>query len=72
MQFGLDKCKSMLIGNMRNKLDFLSNFLKVDTWKTNHDEVGNMIKIYEGKTTIKGVEDFFFYLSVVISCDGKN
>jgi hypothetical protein len=58
----------MLIGNIRKKFDFLHNFLEVDTWKTIHDEDGNMIETYEGKTKI----DEMIYLGVDISCDGKN
>ena len=71
LQFGPDKCKSMLIGNIKKKIDFLHNVLDVDTWKTNHDEDGNIIETYEGKTSIEGVEEMI-YLGVVISCDGKN
>ena len=71
LQFGPDKCKSMLIGNIRKKFDFLHNLLEVDTWKTTHDEDGNMIETYEGKTKIEGVDEMI-YLGVVISCAGKN
>ena len=42
LQFGPDKCKSMLIGNIKKKFDFLHNCLDVDTWKTNHDEDGKL------------------------------
>ena len=71
LQFGPDKCKTMLVGNIKKEYDFLHTKLQVDTWKTTYTQEGNIIDTFIGKTDIEEVPDIL-YLGVAISCDGKN
>ena len=71
LQFGPDKCKSMLVGSTRQKHDFHNPNLEVDTWNITHNKEGNINESFGGKTQMEEVQDML-YLGVVISCDGNN
>ena len=73
LQFGRDKCKSMIIG----KSDAIPyNYLSVDTWKVKHEysedekEV-RMKDCYEGPMEMEKVSEFK-YLGFIISNHGNN
>ena len=71
LQFGPDKCKTMLVGSMKKKFNFLHTNLQGDTWKSTHNQGGNLVDTFVGKTDMEDVKDIM-YLGVAISCDGKN
>ena len=71
LHFGPDKCKSMLVGSMKQKQDFQKPNLDVDTWQVTHNIEGKIIETFEGKTNMQEVQEML-NLGAVISCDGKN
>ena len=71
LQFGPDKCKTMLVGSMKKKFNFLLTNLQVDTRKSTHNKEGNLVDTFVGKTDMEDVKDIM-YLGVAISCDRKN
>ena len=71
LQFGPDKCKSMIVGGMKKNQEYLLTPLEVDTWKTTHNKDGEIVDTFLGKTKLQEVEEIL-YLGVIISCDGRN
>ena len=69
LQFGLDKCKVMLVGKKIE--NFQKNKLFVDCWDLKYDEEENLIENFEGKKEMK-MCDFEPYLGFVISSNGTN
>ena len=74
LQFGKDKCKSMLIS--KNKDNVMNNALSVDHWKVTHTEnfeTGNndLTETYEGLVEIEKTNEQK-YLGFVISATGNN
>ena len=64
LQFGPDKCKTMLVGSKKNKFDFLHTKLSVNTWSTTHNEEGQLIETYQGKSEMEEVNNIK-YLGVL-------
>ena len=56
LQFGPDKCKSMLIVSTKQKNDFHRPNLEVDTWQLKHNKEGTIIETFEGKTHMQEVQ----------------
>ena len=74
LQFGIRKCKSMLVG--KNKENAINNHLTVDSWKVQYienKETGNidLHETYEGRVNIEKT-DKQKYLGFVLSCTGDN
>ena len=69
LQFGLDKCKVMLVGNKIE--NFHKNELFVDCWDLKYDEEENLNENFEGKKEMK-LTDSDPYLGFVISNNGSN
>ena len=70
LQFGPMKCKSMLLGSIKTKFEYLNTKLEVDTWQVSHDKNDNIIEHFNEKTPIEDVDEIL-YLGVVISSDGE-
>ena len=61
LQFGVKKCKSMLIGENTEK--FINNDIQVDNWVSSYKEdkstgESNLVEKYEGKVDIENVEEY--------------
>ena len=74
LQFGITKCKTMLVGNMHEK--YTNNELRVDHWKEDtieivENEVTKVIDKYEGEIVIDATEEYK-YLGFMISTKGDN
>ena len=74
LQFGVRKCKTMLIG--KDTSDAIVGDLTVDKWKVTHEDVpgkstDEIMEIYEGEVTIDRVEEQR-YLGFVLSNTGNN
>ena len=74
LQFGVRKCKTMLIG--KDTSDAIVGDLTVDKWKVTHEDVpgestDEIVEIYEGEVTIDRVEEQR-YLGFVLSNTGNN
>ena len=74
LQFGVKKCKSMLIG--KNKENAIYNPLTVDKWKVQHIENpmtrnSDLIETFEGRVEIEKT-DKQKNLGFVLSCSGDN
>ena len=74
LQFGVEKCKSMLIG--KNSENVINNDLHVDNWKVEYvynktTGVVDLCESYDGKVKIEKAEEYT-YLGFVISCKGEN
>ena len=74
LQFGIRKCKSMLVG--KNKENAINNHLTVDSWKVQYienKETGNidLHETYEGRVNIEKT-DQQKYLGFILSCTGDN
>ena len=70
LQFGPNKCKSMVVASIKTKFEYLNTKLEVDTWKVSYDTEGNIKEDFNGKTAIEDVQEIL-YLGVVISNDGE-
>ena len=73
LQFGIQKCKYMIIGNEEN---FINSNLLVDSWKQNYSEnmkTGKyeMEENYEGKVEIAETSEYK-YLGFIVSAKGDN
>ena len=55
LHFGPDKCKSMLVGSMKQKKDFHKPNLDVDSWQVTHNIERTIIETFEGKTNMQEV-----------------
>ena len=74
LQFGVNKCKSMLIS--KNSENVINNDLQVDNWKVDYVDnkttgVADLTEFYDGKIRIEKAEEYT-YLGFVISCKGEN
>ena len=74
LQFGVKKCKSMLVG--KNTENAIYNHLTVDKWKVQHIENhktrnSDLIETYEGRVEIEKTEKQK-YLGFVLSSTGNN
>ena len=69
LQFGIDKCKVMLVG--KSVENFHKNKLVVDCWDIKHDEKENLIENFNGKQEME-LSDSEPYLGFVISSNGTN
>ena len=56
---------------MKKKYNFLHTNLQFDTWKSTHNQQGNLIDTFVGNTDMEDVKEIM-YLGVAISCDGAN
>ena len=71
LQFGHNKCKTMIVSKQKEVPEFLHTKLEVDTWKSTFDKDEVMTESYDGKKVMEEVKQIK-YLGVVISHDGKN
>ena len=71
LQFGKDKCQTMVISKQKEVEKYLHSELEVDTWKVTFDKNENMKETFDGKQIMKEVKEIK-YLGVVISQDGSN
>ena len=72
LQFGPDKCKTMIKGSMKIKEEaWVHTELKVDNWEVTYDNADQIIERFKGKVKMEEVTEML-YLGVVLSCDGKN
>ena len=74
LQFGVTKCKSMLIG--KNVENVLNSELKVDNWKVSYSDSlkageDDLIEVYDGKVCIDKTQEQR-YLGFVLSDKGNN
>jgi hypothetical protein len=74
LQFGVKKCKSMLIS--KSSENVINNDLQVDNWKVDYVDnkttgVADLTEHYDGKIRIEKAEEYT-YLGFVISCKGEN
>ena len=74
LQFGVNKCKSMLVGKDQEKV--INTHLTVDEWKVEHEENKNtgesdLKEYYKGRVNI-GKTDKQKYLGFVLSNKGDN
>ena len=74
LQFGISKCKSMLIG--KDSDDVVNNQLQVDNWNVTYEDneatgEADLKESYGGKVKIERVEEYT-YLGFVISSKGDN
>ena len=49
LQFGHEKCKTMLVSKKKEVPEYLHSKLQVDTWKITFDEQEVMSEVYDGK-----------------------
>ena len=72
LQFGISKCKSMLIG--KNTENVINNQLMVDGWNANYEDDGdevNLIETFSGLVNIEKTNEQK-YLGYIISSKGDN
>jgi hypothetical protein len=70
LQFGVSKCKSMLISKAGNEV--IKNPILVDEWNVKHsDGSSDLVESYEGKVAIDETEEQK-YLGFIISSKGDN
>ena len=72
LQFGISKCKSMLIG--KNTENVINNQLMVDGWNANYEDDGdevNLIETFSGLVNIEKTNEQK-YLGYVISSKGDS
>ena len=71
LQFGHDKCKTMIVSKKKIVDEHLHSNLKVDTWKLVYDKDKNMQESFDGKKSMEEVTKIK-YLGVLISQNGSN
>ena len=72
LQFGVEKCKTMLIGGNSNNI--VNNNLSVDTWKVEYQvdaTEDKLVEIFDGKSEIE-MTDKQKYLGFFLSSEGDN
>ena len=69
LQFGLDKCKAMIVGKQLEESHLPR--LAVDVWESKHDKNGEFSESFTGKKHMENTTSMT-YLGTEISADGKN
>ena len=58
LQFGVEKCKTMIVSKQRVVDQIFHTELKVYTWKVSYDKEGNLKEIFDGEFILLSVASF--------------